>query len=62
MSFRHVKVGDIVTRMLVGTIPMRLKVTEISDDRIKCGEWEFDRDTGFEIDEDIDCLVSHLKK
>lgn len=60
MTFEHIKVGDIVTRMLAGTIPMELKVTEVTDTLIACGPWEFDRITGHEIDDMIDCLVSHL--
>ena len=61
MTFEYIKVGDTVTRMLSGTIPMELKVSEITEDRIVCGPWEFDRTTGHEIDEDIPVLVSHLK-
>jgi len=60
MSFKHVKTGDTVTRMLAGVIPMELMVTDITEERIICGAWEFDRITGHEIDEDIPCLVSHL--
>ena len=48
-----VEVGEIVTRLLAGTIPMKLKVTEVTDTRIVCGAWEFDRVTGGEIDEDL---------
>jgi hypothetical protein len=47
----EIKVGDVVTRWLAGTIPMELRVTEITDDRIVCGGWEFDKATGAEIDE-----------
>ena len=32
---------------------MRLKVTQLTADRIICGAWEFDRQTGAEIDEDL---------
>lgn len=46
-------VGDKVTRMLAGTIPDRLRVTEVKPDRIVCGLWEFDPATGAEIDEDL---------
>jgi hypothetical protein len=48
-----IKVGDTVTRMLAGTIPCQLTVTEITDDRIICGGWEFDKRTGAEIDDDL---------
>jgi predicted nucleotidyltransferase len=46
-----IKIGDKVTRMLAGAIPMQLTVTNISEDFIYCGEWKFDRETGAEIDE-----------
>lgn len=42
-------VGQYVTRLLAGSIPMTLRVTGITDDRILCGEYEFDRKTGAEI-------------
>ena len=60
MSFEHVQVGDTVTRMLAGTVPMELDVSQVTEDRIICGPWEFDRITGIEIDDEIDCIVSHL--
>lgn len=45
------KIGDKVIRMLAGTVPMNLTVTGITDATIFCGDWEFDRVTGAEIDE-----------
>lgn len=51
---RDVKVGDVVTRMLCGTMPMQLRVTAVTEQRIICGEWEFDRETGAEIDDYLD--------
>jgi hypothetical protein len=51
MGLRDLKVGDKVTRMLAGTIPLELKVSEVTEDRIICGAWEFDRNLGYEIDE-----------
>jgi hypothetical protein len=50
--FEHVKPGDVVTRMLAGTIPMKLKVQSVTDTLIDCG-WTFDRKTGAEVDEDL---------
>ena len=51
----QIKNGDYVTRMLAGTAPMELKVTEVTEDLIVCeGGWKFDRKTGAEIDEDLD--------
>ncbi len=46
----EIKVGGTITRWLGGSIPLELMVTAITDDRI-CGEWEFDKATGAEIDE-----------
>ena len=50
-SFEHVKVGDVVTRMLAGT-PMKLNVVGVTETLIDCG-WKFDRKTGMEVDEDL---------
>ena len=36
-----------------GPVPMLLKVSKATRDRIVCGAWEFDRATGAEIDEDL---------
>lgn len=51
------KIGDIVERKInVGgqLVPMmRLTITAIRGDRIICGAWEFDKNTGAEIDEDL---------
>lgn len=52
MIFNDMKVGDVVTRMLAGTIPLELLVTEVTDTKIICGGgWEFDKATGAEIDD-----------
>lgn len=60
-----VKVGDVVTRMLCGTIPMQLRVTAVTEKLIICAvpgfetgphadAWTFDRETGAEIDDYLD--------
>jgi hypothetical protein len=49
----EIKTGDRVVRMLAGTVPMTLKVTDVTDDRIVCGAWAFSRANGAEIDEDL---------
>jgi len=53
----ELKVGDTVTRMLAGTIPMELRVTEITETEILCGPrgvgYMFDKATGAEIDEEL---------
>lgn len=46
------KVGVFAIRNMAG-IEMKLRITEITDDKIVCGPWEFDRETGAEIDEDL---------
>ena len=50
-NFRDAQVGDVVVRLLAGTIRMPLKVTEITETEIICGDWIFDKMTGFEIDD-----------
>jgi hypothetical protein len=49
----NVIVGETVKRLLSGLVEMDLKVTEVTEDRIHCGDWEFDRETGAEIDEQL---------
>lgn len=50
-SLFQVNGGDVVVRYLAGELRMELTVTEVTRDRIICGDWEFDRTTGAEIDE-----------
>ncbi len=51
-SLYDVEVGDTVFRFFGGlNTPMPLQVTLVTEDRIICGEWEFDKRTGAEIDE-----------
>lgn len=59
-SLEEVAVGDTVIRMLAGVMPMQLGVTEVTDDKIICGPWEFDRSSGQEIDELISGPISYL--
>lgn len=46
------KPGDVVTRMLGGTVPMHLKVSKV-ETLIHCGPWTFSRNNGAEIDEGL---------
>jgi len=46
------KAGDQVHRFL-GLVPMLLRVSQVTPDRVICGAWEFDRATGAEIDEEL---------
>jgi len=61
-DFSKVAVGDTVTRMLGGVVPMELPVTDVTETEIILGPfgWTFDRKTGLEVDDEISCLVSHL--
>jgi hypothetical protein len=57
-DFSHIKVGDYVTRMLAGTVPMKVRVSIITDDLIISGPDEesgycFDRKTGAEVDKQL---------
>lgn len=61
MSFKHIKEGDIVTRMLAGVIEMKLKVSSVNNTELHCGPYVFDRVTGHEIDDAISVRVSHLR-
>ena len=51
MTIQDVKVGDTVLRMLAGVCPVNLLVSEVTPDRIICGDWEFCATTGAEIDD-----------
>jgi hypothetical protein len=50
-NLQQVNVGDVVVRYLAGSLRMHLEVTDVTHDRIICGDWEFDRQTGAEIDD-----------
>lgn len=53
-SFFHVEVGDRVTRLLGGSIPMLLEVEKVDMHHIYTkGGWVFMRHNGAEIDPDI---------
>lgn len=53
MSLKELKVGDYVIRNLKGTT-IELVVTKITRNKIICGPWAFDNETGGEIDDDLD--------
>ncbi|MEJ8816041.1 hypothetical protein WKW77_33635 [Variovorax ureilyticus] len=55
VELTEVQVGDTLTRMLGGTIPMQLKVTRANERFVYCAtpggdEWTFERDSGVEYD------------
>lgn len=52
-GFRYVRTGDVVRRMLAGTIPMDLRVSSVDERLIHCGTWTFDRETGVEEDPEL---------
>jgi hypothetical protein len=51
MKLYELKIGDEITRMISGIIPMPLKITNIDDKYIYCGDWKFSKINGAEIDE-----------
>ena len=54
MTFKDVKVGDQVTRLLAEKIPMKLNVSEVTETLIIThGGWQFERENGVEYDEDL---------
>lgn len=53
MKLADAAVGRWAVRMLAGSIPMKLKVTAVTDTEVHCGGWYFDRETGAEIDDDL---------
>lgn len=50
-KLQRINVGDVVVRYLAGSLRMNLEVTDVTRDRIICGDWKFDRQTGAEIDD-----------
>lgn len=53
MKLSELQRGDKVTRMLAGVVPMPLTITFVTDSRIVCGDWVFNRTTGLEVDADL---------
>lgn len=53
MKLEGIAVGDEVVRLIGGEIPMPLKVDKVTDTLVVCGPWEFDKETGAEIDEEL---------
>lgn len=60
MAKFDVPVGEIVTRMLAGSVPMQLRISRVTETSLFCkppdapdfpDEWEFDKATGAEIDD-----------
>jgi hypothetical protein len=54
---RHLRVGNVVTRWLAGTVPMRMTITAVDSDLIYVGDpsggWRFSRTTGAEHDPEL---------
>jgi hypothetical protein len=63
MRLKHVKEGDVLTRMLGGAIAMKVIVGKVTSKHVICGSadgviswedgWTFDRETGIEEDKDL---------
>lgn len=47
-----INIGDTVIRNLCGVV-MELRVTDVTTDKIVCGDWEFCNVTGAEIDDEL---------
>ncbi len=45
-GFEKLRVGDVVVRMLAGTLPIKLQVSDITEQLIVCSAWQFDKVTG----------------
>lgn len=60
-EYNSIKAGDVIERMLAFAVPVYLVVQKVEGNIIDCG-WEFDRNTGLEIDEDIPTTVSYISK
>jgi hypothetical protein len=55
-SYRALKPGDVVIRLIAGSIPMKLIVSDVDERFIYCGGpagWKFDRNNGAEVVEEI---------
>jgi hypothetical protein len=62
-NFNHIEVGDRVTRLLAGVVPMKLIVGKVDETFIYTATpdgvinieegWKFRRDNGNEVDEDL---------
>jgi hypothetical protein len=61
-EYHSIKVGDVIVRMIAFCLPDQLIVNEVTANRIKAGLWEFDRNTGIEIDEEISVPVSYISR
>lgn len=61
-ALQAIKPGDIIERMLAFAIPVALEVNEVTDDVIKASHWDFDRNTGLEIDDEIPMKVSYIRR
>ena len=46
--------GDVVERVMGGEVVMKLMVTDTDDIFINCGPWQFRRDTGHEVDPELE--------
>jgi hypothetical protein len=51
--FTNLRPGDSVTRLLGGEVTMKLKVTDVDEEFVHCGDWKFRRDNGVEVDEEL---------
>jgi len=52
-TFRYLRVGDHVTRLVGGQRMGSFEVTAVDATLVHCGPWTFDRVTGIEVDPDL---------
>lgn len=60
-QYRAIKPGDVIERMLGFAIPCYLEVEEVNETLILAG-WDFDRNTGLEVDDAIPTTVSYIRR
>lgn len=62
MILGQIAVGDKIDRRCGdNAVMMTLTVTAVKDDRIACGDWEFDKATGLEIDDFLEWGPAYSK-
>jgi hypothetical protein len=53
MTLQNLKPGDFVKRLIGNVVTMQMVVTEVTSTRIICRAYQFDKETGGEIDEEL---------
>ena len=61
-EYNSIKAGDVIERMLGFIAPCYLEVVKVENNIIEASLWDFDANTGLEIDKDIPTTVSYISK